>query len=117
MDYRNPLWPWYRAFRRNVTCRLGFHGSRYENVPGVSPANFCEWCSHPFNPVAFQSWIVTLKTSETFEVEAINAFHAGSVVMYGAAVAVDGRTGKVIGEPRVHRDNIASAVLKNVDTP
>lgn len=107
-------WYWlYRAYRRNVTCRLGFHGSRYENCSGVTPANYCEWgCGHVFNPNAYQTWIVTLKSGETFEVQAINAYHAGSVVMYGANGKIDGRTGRPMTAPQVHRDNILSAVPK-----
>lgn len=106
-------WVLYRAFRRNVLCRLGVHGDRYENLPGVTPANFCEWgCGHAFNPSAFQTWVVTLRTGETFEVEAVNDYHAGSVVIYGKNAAIDGRTGAAMGTPKVHRDNILSAVPK-----
>lgn len=108
-----PLHLWlYGLFRKYLVCRLGLHGRR--TTHDGKPANFCEWgCGHVFNHSALREWRVTLKTGEVFEVKGINEFHAGSQVVYGNDVGrIDGKTGAALGEVKVHRDNIASIVVK-----
>jgi hypothetical protein len=62
-----------------------------------------------FRPEAWKEWDVTLLDGTVHRVRAINEWHAGSCVVYGDnPTAIDGRTGKVIGDVKVHRDNIVS---------
>lgn len=101
---RNELW-------KALLCPLGFHG------PSIGPdgtlVNFCCYgCGHAFTPNSFRTWVVTLKSGKIFEVQAINAYHAGSMVVYGSDMRIDWETGQPLGQVQVHRDNIASAVLK-----
>jgi hypothetical protein len=106
----------YQLLRRHVFCRFGKHSQR---TPG---ANFCGYgCGCEFNPNAYQTWIVTLKTGEVYQVLAINEYHAGSAVVYGnhdnrpqTIHVVDGRV-RERTDIKVHRDNIASAELKSCD--
>lgn len=100
----------YSLFRRQVLCRLGRHGRK--TAPNGAPANFCGWgCGHAFNPKAYSTWEVTLKTGETYKVEAVNEYHAGSRVVYGdVASSIDVSTGKPLAPVKVHRENIASIV-------
>ena len=107
---RNALW-------KALLCPLGIHGPR--TAPDGTLANFCGYgCGHAFIPNSFQTWIVTLTTGETFEVQAVNAYHAGSVIVYGGDNRIDWKTGEPLGQVNIHRDNIASAVLKHsTDAP
>lgn len=67
-------------------------------------------------PDAWKKWIVTLRNGERNEVEAINEWHAGSVVVYGdGAIEIDGRTGEAIGGVKVHRENIVSITPVETD--
>ncbi len=103
-------WAWGKV-RKTLLCPLGIHGPR--TAPDGTLANFCgHGCGYAFNPNPFQTWIVTLTTGETFEVQAVNAYHAGSVVVYGGDHRMDWETGQPLGRVQVHRDNIASAVIK-----
>lgn len=108
-----PFHRWlYWLFRKHLACRLGFHGHKFG--PDGQPANFCQWgCGHVFNPDACRTWVVTLRTGEQFEVRAINEYHAGSQVVYGPGVGqIDGQTGRALGQIKVHRNNILSALPK-----
>jgi hypothetical protein len=96
-------------FRRQVLCRLGWHGPRVG--PTGQSANGCCYCGLVFRPEAWRNWDVSLRDGSVHRVRAINEWHAGSIVVYGdGPVAIDGYTGRVIGEVRVHRDNIVSIV-------
>ena len=98
------------TLRRNFLCRFGVHGPRLSSTG--QPANYCGFCGFAFNPQALRKWIVELRTGERYEVEAINEWHAGSIVVYGdGPVAIDGRTGAPIGDVKVHRENILSVKL------
>jgi hypothetical protein len=101
--------------RKHTACKAGNHGDRFD--ANGQPANFCGWCGHTFNSEAFKPWIVTLRTGEQFEVNAINEYHAGSMVVYGDSTQIDGRTSAVLGSVKVHRGNIVSAVLKQDQGP
>ena len=111
-ELKMPFHRWfYGLFRKHVACRLGFHGAH--KMENEKLANFCEWgCGHTFTPHAYQPWVVTLRTGEQFEVLAVNAYHAGSQVVHGERVGIDGRTGAALGPVKVHRSNIVSAVPK-----
>ena len=106
----------YAAIRRNVCCRLGFHGPKIG--PDGSPANVCGWgCGLVYNPDMWKDYVVTLKHGEQYEVRATNEFHAGSIVVYGlqngGQAKIDGRTGKPLAyQVKVHRENIMSVRLK-----
>lgn len=105
----------YIVLRKNVFCRLGYHGP--ETGPDGRPANFCGWgCGKVFNPNAFQDYIVTLKDGTVYTVSAVNEFHAGSVVVYGPGGSIDPQ-GKSLEPVRVHRENIATVRLKNQIAP
>ncbi|MGV8894214.1 MAG: hypothetical protein ACOH2K_14990 [Burkholderiaceae bacterium] len=93
---------------KQTLCRIGFHDG------GAVAANFCgRGCGHAFNGNPFKKWIVTLRNGEAYEVDEVNEWHAGSKVVFGNGPAwLDARTGVVIGEAKVHRTNIVSAVLK-----
>lgn len=110
--FRHYLGQTGRFFRLHVCCRLGWHGPAI-GADGI-PSNFCCWgCGHTFTPNPFKTWIVTLVTGEQFEVQAINEYHAGSMVVYGDGPwAVNGYTGEAMTPLKVHRGNIKSAVLK-----
>lgn len=96
-------------FRRVVLCPMGRHGPRLG--PTGELANVCGYCRHVFRPEAWRDWDVTLRDGSVHRVRAINEWHAGSCVVYGdRPAAIDGRTRRVIGEVKVHRDNIVSIV-------
>lgn len=111
----------YASFRKHVGCTLGFHGPKTDLLG--KPANVCCWgCGLVYNKDMYKDYIVTLKDGEVFEVQAINEFHAGSVVVHGysdgkslsARVAIDGNTGKTMNSTtKVHRENILSVELKD----
>jgi hypothetical protein len=102
--------PLFTTFRREVMCRLGWHGPRFG--PTGVPANNCGYCGQLWRPEAWLDWDVTLRDGTVRRVRAINEWHAGSQVVYGdGPAAIDASTGKAIGEAKVHRDNIASIVL------
>lgn len=104
-----------RLFRRHVCCRLGWHGPSVDR--NGTPANCCCWgCGHLFNPNAFKTWVVTLITGEKHEVQAVNAYHAGSMVVYGDGPwGINGLTGEVMAPVKIHRANIQSAVPKTAE--
>lgn len=107
----------YSRFRRHVMCRLGLHGPKAG--PDGSAANFCGWgCGHAFNPNAYSAWLVTVQIAsrtEIIEVQAVNAFHASNVVVYGDGKArIDGATGKPLNAVRCHRENIISVQPKAI---
>lgn len=53
-------------------------------------------------------WRVTLRTGEVIEVDAINSYHAGSLVVYGPSPhRIDGDTGRALNPVNIHRDNIS----------
>lgn len=108
-------WYLYSKFRRHLMCRLGLHD--VATARSGQPANFCGWgCGHTFNHNAYQTWVVTLRTGEVVEVQAVNEFHAGSQVVYGRGPGrIDGKTGLAIAEVKCHRGNIISAVPKHTD--
>lgn len=105
----------YSRFRRHVMCKFGLHGVAKDRAG--KHANFCGWgCGHTFNHNAYQTWIVTLRTGEVIEVQAVNEFHAGSQVVYGGGTGrIDGKTGLAIAVVKCHRQNIVSAVPKQTD--
>jgi len=99
--------PLKSTLRRTFLCRFGVHGPRLS--PTGQPANYCGFCGFAFNPQALHKWVVELRNGERHEVEAINEWHAGSVVVYGdGPAAIDGRTGAQMGDAKVHRENILS---------
>ncbi|KZN20466.1 MULTISPECIES: hypothetical protein [Pseudomonas] len=110
----------YQSIRKNLFCRLGFHGHTVR--PGELPPNVCGWnCGKVFNPNAFQDYVVTLKDGAVFNVRAVNEYHAGSVVVFGpdapSLVLKVGPSGKFEAQDqpqKVHRDNIASIQLQKV---
>lgn len=92
-----------------LLCPCGLHGSRFG--PDGTPANYCGHCGHAFNPNALSQWAVTTREGECHEVKAVNEHHARNLVVYGnkKSLPIDA-TGRVLGEPIVHPDNILSAV-------
>lgn len=61
-----------------------------------------------------KNWLVKLATGEERCVQAINVHHAKSLVVYGARLRVDARTGKPVGPTLVHPSNIISVRLSPI---
>jgi hypothetical protein len=55
---------------------------------------------------------VILKSGEIYTVQAVNEWHAGSQVVFGDGPAeIEGTSGRVLNNVKVHRDNISSIRL------
>lgn len=92
---------------RHVLCRAGYHSK-----PGGVGFDACgRGCGFVRNPDAAKQYEVLLKSGERFEVDAINEYHAASVVVYGGAKAVMDQFGTPLCEVKVHRENIETVRL------
>jgi hypothetical protein len=102
----------FASLHRTFLCRLERHGPAMRREG--SPANFCCYCGASLRP--WPKWEVKLRSGETFRVEGINEYHAGSQVVYGRGPRrIDGDTGRALSDVVVHRDNIAS--IKLIEPP
>jgi hypothetical protein len=101
--------------RRYILCRIGWHGARV--LADGSLANCCGYCGQLWRPEAWHEWDVKLRDGSVHRVLAINSVHAGSKVVYGdGPMQIDAKTGQPIGEVKVHRANIVSAVPLKAST-
>jgi len=97
------------VFGRLLLCRFG----RHTKPCGYGVDACARGCGFEHNPASRRRWRVTLRSGETYEVEAVNEYHAGSKVVFGdVASAIEVVDGKVVApSTKVHRDNIESIEL------
>lgn len=101
----------YATLRREVVCRLGYHGDK-SSLDGA-PANVCCWgCGHVYNKAMWKKYVVEMKDGRNIPVDAINEFHARTAAVYqNQRPVINGLTGKPMNKVVNHPDNIKSVRL------
>jgi hypothetical protein len=95
------------ALARSTLCKLGWH----TKPTGVGFDACARDCGHDRHPNAAKPYVVVLKDGSVHHVNAINAYHAGSLVVYGDGPININPDGTPRGEMKVHRSNIQSVTL------
>lgn len=99
---------WLRdVIARNALCRFG----RHSKATGQGLDACAHGCGFIRNPGALNKYEVVLISGERYEVEAINEYHAGSVVVYGTSVGKMDQHGNSLDSVKVHRNNIKTVQL------
>ena len=106
MFSRQLIFLWY-GIARNTLCRLGQHST----PRGIGFDACSRGCGFSWRPNAAKPYVVTLKDGSVFQVNAINSYHAGSLVVYGNGPISIHPDGTPRGEMKVHRTNIHSIDL------
>lgn len=93
---------------RQFLCKFGWH----TRPVGYGVDACARACGFMHNPGSVRNWCVTLRSGESFEVTAVNEYHAASKIVYGNLTAIHVENCQVIEPPtRVHRDNIMKVEL------
>lgn len=97
----------WNGIARSSLCKLGWHTKSTGN--GLDACRHgCGFC---WKPGAARPYLVTLKDGAVHRVQAINPFHAESLVVYGGGTVSLNPDGTPRGEVKIHRANIQSVEL------
>lgn len=97
------------ALARSTLCKLGWH----TKPTGVGFDACARDCGYDRCPDAAKPYAVVLKDGSVHRVNAINDYHAESLVVYGGGPISINPDGTPRGEIKVHRSNIRSVTLAN----
>ena len=105
--FGGPLSLLWNSIARSTLCELGQH-TRPRGVGFDACTRGCGFC---WRPDAAKPYVVTFRDGSVHRVDAINPYHAESLVVYGSGPLSMNPDGTPRGEVKVHRANVVSVVL------